>query len=111
MRFGGKPLFSWKRLIVSVGVLVILVVIGLVGYAAARIHRVSKISDSFNQIHKGQTKQEVLKVLGSPDEDNTWQYCGSGCAERFWYYGFIEGWGVDFDVNGMVIDSFNNVSP
>ena len=53
----------------------------------------------------------MQKILGAPDEDNTWEYCGSDCAERFWYYGFIERWGVDFDVNGKVIDSFYNVSP
>jgi hypothetical protein len=111
MRFAGKPLFSWKRSIFSVGVLVILVVLGLVGYASVRIHRLSKILNNFEQIHKGQTKQEVLKVLGSPDEANTWEYCGPGCAERFWYYGLIERWGVDFDANGKVIDSFYNVSP
>ena len=111
MRFGARPRFSWKRLIVSVGVLVILVVLGLGGYASIRVHRLSKIRNHFDQVHKGQTKQEVLRLLGSPDEANTWQYCGSDCAERFWYYGFIEQWGVDFDANGEVVDSFYNVSP
>ena len=93
------------------GVLVILVILAVVSYTSARIYRVRQIENDFEQIHKGQTKQEVQKILGSPDEDNTRQYCGSDCAERFWYYGFIERWGVDFDVNGKVIDSFYNVSP
>ena len=111
MRFDGRPLFSWKRLIVTVGVLVILFVLAVVGYASVRIHRVSRIENNFVQIHKGQTKQEVQKLLGSPDEVNAWESCGPDCAERFWYYGFIERWGVDFDANGKVIDSFYNVSP
>jgi hypothetical protein len=111
MRLGFKTVFSWKRLIVSVGILVILVVLGLAGYASVRIHRVSKIENNFDQIHKGQTKQEVQKILGLPDEVNTWEPCGPDCTERFWYYGLIERWGVDFDVNGKVIDSFYNVSP
>jgi outer membrane protein assembly factor BamE (lipoprotein component of BamABCDE complex) len=106
-----RPLFSWKRVIVSVGILVVLVALTIVSYASARIYRVRQIENDFEQIHKGQTKQEVLKVLGSPDEANTWERCGSGCAERFWYYGFIEQWGIDFDANGKVIDSFYNVSP
>jgi hypothetical protein len=111
VRFGGRRLFSWKKLIVSVGILVVLVVLAIVSYASARIYRVRQIENNFEQIHKGQTKQEVLKVLVSPDEVNTWEPCGPGCAERFWYYGFIERWGVDFDVNGKVIDAFYNVSP
>jgi hypothetical protein len=105
---------SWRRILaVVIGALLV----SGVGYASARAYRIHNVRSHFDQVHEGQSQQEVRKLLGSPSEDIDC-YCPSAsedyrrrCVERFWYYGFMEQWGVDFDVNGKVIGSFYNVSP
>jgi hypothetical protein len=105
---------SWKKAIV---VLFAALIISLVGYASARVYRFAKTRSHFQEVHEGQSKAEVVRLLGSPDEDVACyvpmasEDYRNRCDERFWYYGFIELWGVDFDAKGKVMGSFHNVSP
>jgi len=105
---------SWKKAFL---VLFAAVIVGLVAYASARVYRFGKIRSHFEEVQEGQSKAEVVRLLGSPDEDVACYVPGASedyrnrCEERFWYYGFIELWGVDFDAKGKVIGSFHNVSP
>ena len=106
-----KPFLSWSRVIGGLIVIAVLTVVTLVGYASAKVYRVSKIQRHFGEIHKGQTKQEVLNILGSPDETTDCRSDDRECVETFWYYGFIERWMIYFDRYDRVIDVNYNVSP
>ena len=86
-------------------------VVAVIGYPVAKVYRVTWIKNHFAEIHQGQTKHEVLQILGSPDETTGCTSDNRECVETFWYYGFIECWMVYFDRDGRVIDGGYNVSP
>lgn len=103
--------FSRNRIVGFALVLVAALIIIGVGYVGTRMYRYSKIQNHFSEIQIGQTKEDVLRIIGSPDETTGCRSDHRECVETFWYYGYIERWAVYFDKHGRVIDRNYNVSP
>ena len=107
----GKHVISKKQLIALVASIAAgLAIIGFT-YASSRVYRYSRVKNHFFEIRKGQSKEEVLNTIGSPDEVSNCRSEDRECVETFWYYGFIERWAVYLDGNARVIDTNYNVSP
>ena len=105
-----RSLFSRRQVTRLLVVIVASVILVGLGYAGTKVYRYSKVKNNFSQIQKGQTKQEVLNLIGPPDEITACRSEDRGCAETLWYYGFMERWIVYFDRSDRVIDVNYNVS-
>ena len=103
-----------KSLTIKVLVLTLLVSIGF--FAGWHV-RLQRFKAGFERIQVGDTKEQVINQLGQPAEvspcfhprDET--ELSRKCAEDFWYYSFMERWGVSFDADGKVIYTNYSVSP
>jgi hypothetical protein len=88
-----------------------------IAFPAGWYVRLQRFKAGFERVQVGDTKEQVINQLGQPAEispcfhphDET--ELSRKCAEDFWYYSFMERWGVSFDANGRVIYTNYNVSP
>ena len=103
-----------KSLKIRVLVLALLVSIGfLTGWYV----RMQRFKAGFSRVQAGDTKDQIIKQLGQPGEISPCFHpsgeseFGRKCAEVFWYYSFLERWGVYFDIDGRVLDTTYSVSP
>lgn len=76
----------------------------------------SRIEKAFSTMVVGDSKKDLVKKLGAPDEI---EFCSKSdaaeaidreCEEKYWYKVFISRWGFSFDKNGAVINKTHNVS-
>jgi hypothetical protein len=87
------------------------------GFLAGWYVRLQRFKAGFERIQVGDTKEQVINQLGQPGEVSACFHTREesalerSCAEEFWYYSFMERWGISFDANGKVISSTYNVSP
>jgi hypothetical protein len=96
---------------------IVLALLVSIGFCAGWYVRLQRFKAGFSRVQVGDTKEQVIKQLGQPAEiapcfhyhDET--ELGRKCAEDFWYYSFMERWGVSLDANGKVIHTNYSVSP
>ena len=77
--------------------------------------RRTRLLTTFTKIQIGDSKQNVVQLLGNPTEVATCRdpnppVDSQKCVETYWYYSFIERWGYAFNADGKVIDKIYNVS-
>jgi len=100
---------TWFKVLV----LVVLVSAALLAGWTVRKHR---FKAGFMVVQVGDTKAEVIKQLGQPAEVTPCFHPSSEseldrkCSDVFWYYSFLERWGISFDRDGRVIHKTYNVS-
>lgn len=97
--------------------LLVLVLLVSIGFLAGLYVREQRLKAGFIRIQAGDTKEQVIKQLGQPHEISPCFHPSDEsesqriCFEVFWYYSFLERWGVYFDKQGKVIDTGYSVSP
>lgn len=71
--------------------------------------RKRRLESAFAQVEIGNSKQQVVALLGEPGEIGV---CNNDmmCTDRYYYHSFMERWIVYFDKEGNVIDTGYNVS-
>src|ERR1044072_9812109 len=89
---------------------IVLVLLVSIGFFAGWYVRMRRFEAGFARIQVGDTKQHVIEQLGQPGEISACFHpkkdeneLEKKCADQFWYYSFLERWGVSFDSNGRVI--------
>jgi len=104
---------SWFRALVLVLLVSIILLAGPVR-CTVRAHR---FKAGYTAVQVGDSKDEVIEQLGQPPEITPCFHPKSEselerkCADEFWYYSFLERWGISFDKGGRVIHKAYNVSP
>jgi hypothetical protein len=99
----------------KIKVLVLALLIGI-GFFAGWYVRAQRFKTSFTRIQVGDTKEQVISQLGQPGETSPCFHPSEEselqrkCADEFWYYSFLERWGISFDKDGKVIHKTFNVS-
>lgn len=100
----------------TIKAIVLALLIGI-GFLAGWYVRMKRFEAAFARVQVGDTKEQVITQLGQagevspcfhPREESELQ---RKCAEEFWYYSFLERWGVSFDGDGRVIHKTYSVSP
>lgn len=104
-----------KNLRVIVLLVAFLVVIAVSAFIASSHVRSKRRSVAFARVQVGDTKQTVTQLFGSTPEEvsncnDTHDQFRGKCAERYWYFSFLERWEILFDRDGKVIDKGHNVS-
>jgi|ERR1044071_3605977 len=88
-----------------------------IGFLAGWYVRQQRFKAGFTRIQVGDTKEQVISQLGQPGEISPCFHPSDEtelqrkCAEDFWYYSFLERWGVSFDKDGRVLHTNYSVSP
>ncbi len=86
-----------------------------IGFLAGWYVRKQRFETRFAMVQVGDTKEQVIKQLGQAGEVSPCFHPSKEselerkCAEEFWYYSFLERWGVSFDRDGRVIHTTYNV--
>ena len=94
----------------------VLVLLVSIGFLAGLYVREQRLKAGFLRIQEGDTREQVIKQLGQPGEVSPCFHPSDqselqrNCAEEFWYYSFLERWGISFDAEGRVIVTTYNVS-
>ena len=81
----------------------------LLGYFGAGEFKRRSLSESFKKIRPGESKSDVIDLLGEPGEIETCKGSET-CKDVFLYYTFLERRGIVFDRDDRVIDKYYNVS-
>lgn len=96
--------------------LAFIVIVALLAYPVRWSVRSHRFKSAFDTVQVGDSKDEVIKQFGQPDEIAPCFHprheteLDRMCAEEFWYYAFLERWGISFDKQGKVIYKNYNVS-
>ena len=97
-------------------VLALLVSIALLAGPVRWTVRAHRFKAGFLAVQVGDSKDEVIKQLGQPGEITPCFHPSSEselerkCSDEFWYYSFLERWGISFDKDERVIHKTYNVS-
>ena len=95
--------------------LLLALLVGL-GFLTGWYVRLRRFEAAFIRVQVGDSKDQVIKQLGQPGEVSPCFHpreeseLQRNCAEEFWYYSFLERWGISFDKDGKVIHTTYNVS-
>ena len=87
------------------------------GFLTGWYVRLQRLKAGFEKVEVGETKDQVIEQLGQPHEVSPCFHpreeteLGKKCVDVFWYYSFLERWGVSFDSDGRVIHTNYSVSP
>ena len=60
---------------------------------------------AFAKVEIGNTREQVVALLGSPDEA---EKCPRECDDEYFYYVFMQKWMIHFDKDGKVIEKGYN---
>lgn len=100
----------------KVFVLMLLVSIVLLAGPVRCTVRAHRFKVGYEAVQVGDSKDEVIKLLGQPAEISPCFHPSSEseleriCADEFWYYSFLERWGISFAKDERVIHKTYNVS-
>ena len=106
----------YKRSIL--GLVIILFAISA-AYAWNSLSAPSRWARGYSQVAEGDPEQRVVDIMGQPSEKQDCyrpRYSGNDalwreCAEKYWYYGYMEEWVVVVGTNGKVVAKGHSVSP
>jgi len=106
------------------GVSIVIVVLLLVAIPVVHILQQKSDSQAFDAIKQGDSKEEVVAVLGQPDEvrscPDTLYWGGDHkrlgpnngqCVEEYYYSSMPGGWSVGFGNAGQAVHKYAYVSP
>lgn len=93
---------------IALGAVILAFILVVITIGLHEVRRRNK-EEAFTKISTGNSKQEVLALLGEPEETRACRG-EEGCKDLFIYYSFMERWGFVFDEDGKVIDKYCNVS-
>jgi len=112
---------SKQKLMRFTGLAMVALAVTVAGFFFWQSHRWDR---GFDQIHVGDSREQVRQIMGAPAEatDATIGIYGSrrlatdqvqGCTEQYWYYPFYtpECWWIAFDDHGRVLKTYHYVSP
>jgi hypothetical protein len=115
---GGLTKRRWVRI---TGLAVVAGVFAIAGFFLWQSHRWER---GFDQIHVGDSCEQVRQIMGAPTEatDATIGIYGSkrlvtdrvkDCTVQYWYYPFFtpECWWIAFGAQGQVLTTFHYISP
>lgn len=109
------PARNWKRVVIGC------IVVGLILAASImwiRYGRIQKVRDNFVYVSPGQSRQEVVTLIGEPvrttgcknlDSSSSLEY-SDRCANIYWYQGGAEIWQVYIDKGGQVLGKNHQTS-
>ena len=105
-----------KRVSLSLASVVVLTpLFAVVVLAVAFIYvevRSSMRSREYDRIEAGMTEAEVQQEMGRPGEIEPCRNSGrvKPCKQTYWYFSFMERWGISLDDDNRVLDKTYNVS-
>lgn len=105
-----------KSFTIKALLLALIVSVALMAYPVRWYVRSHRFESAFDAVQVGDSKDEVIKQCGQPDENSPCFHPSAEselqriCADEFWYYSFLERWGISFDKQGKVIAKTYNVS-
>jgi len=103
---------TWFKALVLVLLVSIIVLAGPVRCTV----RANRFKAGYEAVQVGDSKDEVITQLGQPAEIAPCFHPSSEselqrkCADEFWYYSFLQRWGISFDKDERVIHKTYNVS-
>ena len=103
---------TWFKVLV----LVLLVSIILLAGPVRCTVRANRFKAGYEAVQVGDSKDEVIKQLGQPAEIAPCYHPSSEselqrkCFDEFWYYSFLQRWGISFDKDERVIHKTYSVS-
>lgn len=89
---------------------VLLLFVGITVYGLYIYFPNNRYEKSFSQISVGDSKEKVISIFGKPSRVEKCFNAKDSCVEAYFYTGFLEEWGLDFDKEGKIIYTFHKVS-
>ena len=95
-----------SKIIIAAVLAILIVAIFSIGSCELRKWR---LKSAVAQVEIGNSKQQLINLLGEPDEIAACRH-EDICKDEYYYYSFMERWMIYFDKDDKVIDTGYNVS-